>query len=174
MKYLLNLLLFVLPNIHACLHPIQKLSLLHSIRDGQLRVHASTYECPSFVKNAKSESTFFIYKKDANKYLREFLTTNTFEREFWDDFKSDRKSFADKHPELFNDETYNEQIQDEYVTLWVKAFKSTKDITRTEGYIKASIYSYIRALINNNKQDIQHYSALLSQYYIDTQECVIT
>lgn len=175
MKYLFTILL-IGNTLNACQYPSlnsrQKLSLLRSIRDGKLKIHSTMYEYPH-IETSTSESTFFVHKIAAHSYLEEFLKTDTYEREYFDDFKADRDSYANKHPELFNDESCSQKVEDEYLILFVKAFKSYRDITHDDSIRQSVVYQCIKALINNNSILAQKYLASLYQYYLETQTCVI-
>lgn len=130
------------------------------------------YESPH-IETATSESTFFVHKTAAHTYLQEFLKADTYEREYWDDFETDRELFASKHPELFKDEPCPKHVEDEYLKLWIKAFKSYRDSTHDESARQSCVYQCMNALINNNPRLAQKCLTSLYKYYIDTQTCVI-
>lgn len=163
-----------LTQIHTTpLTPLQKLSLIRSIQDGQLKFHATIYECSSFVQNTQeNESTFLIYQADANDFLKEWLNTYVPE-DYWEDAHSKCKRFADTHSQLFTNEKCDEEIQKKYLALRLEKFSTHQFVTATESSHRNCMRRCMNALITANYPIAKECLYLLYQYYMDSQTCTI-
>lgn len=128
MKYFLSLILigsslYSMEQAKANLQPIQKLSLLDSIKTGRLIIHANFYECRSFIYDWEHESTYFIPHKDAHEYFQEFLNTQKIHRDSCYGYER----FVHMHQH-----SLKKEIQEEVLSKWTQVLKHTYFINLPE------------------------------------------
>lgn len=140
----------------ASLLPIQKLSLLDSIRKGSLRVHRDFYECGSFIRDTDTrKSTYIISRETGNSYLKEFLKTETIRRKNNDILALGW--FIDDNSRVLKDEKCPISIQEKCLTLWTQQLKHAS--------FSSQFHACIDSLVTNNIVLIEQYLAWFKRRY---------